>query len=139
MIFRQNDAFRLSTSFILFSVTQNARLLSWSSDFGIPQAPLQKSVRMLTTNDTKICLKIVSISNLLVETWIFLIHYSLFFVRVFITKFFEVQQKQQIAIKAHYALLIKLLFNDIVENRSVSEVIWGGQLSYSSSFPCLPP
>ena len=139
MIFRQNDAFRLSTSFILFSVTQNARLLSWSSDFGIPQAPLQKSVRMLTTNDTKVCLKIVSISNLLVETWIFLIHYSLFFVRVFITKFFEVQKEQQIAIKAHYALLIKLLFNDIVENRSVSEVIWGGQLSYSSSFPCLPP
>ena len=139
MIFRQNDAFRLSTSFILFSVTQNARLLSWSSDYGIPQAPLQKSVRMLTTNDTKVCLKIVSISNLLVETWIFLIHYSLCFARVFITKFFEVQKEQQIAIKAHYALLIKLLFNDIVENRSVSEVIWGGQLSYSSSFPCLPP
>ena len=139
MIFRQNDTFRLSTSFILFSVTQIARLLSWSSDYGIPQAPLQKSVRMLTTNDTQVCLKIVSISNLLVETWIFLIHYSLPFARVFITKFLEVQKEQHIGSKAHYALLIKLLFNDIVENRSVSEVIWGGQLSYSSSFPCLPP
>ena len=130
---------RLSTSFILFSVTQIARLLSWSSDYAIPKAPLQKSVRMLTTNDTKVCLKIVSISNLLVETWIFLIHYSLVFARVFITKFFEVQKEQQIGIKAHYALLIKLLLNDIIENRNVFEVIWGSQPSYSSSFPCLPP